>query len=89
MPNPNYKKGRRKEYSVCDKLKIEGWEIVQRTAGSHSPIDIFAINTETKEIRFIQVKAGEISQKEYDKIIEDNKKLNSKYSVEFELVGNN
>ena len=85
MPNKNYQKGRRKEYSVCDKLKAEGWDIAQRSSGSHSPIDVFAINKETKEIKFIQVKAGEgISNNESVEIYKEMEWLNKgKFEVEF------
>ena len=44
MPNKNYIKGRRKEYKICKKLIEKGFDIAQRTAGSHSPIDIIVIN---------------------------------------------
>jgi len=44
MPNKNYVNGRNKEYKVCKQLKEIGFDIAQRSAGSHSPIDIFAIN---------------------------------------------
>ena len=51
MPNKNYLKGKAKEWRTCQKLKEEGFTIVQRSAGSHSPIDVFAINKLTKVIR--------------------------------------
>ena len=85
MPNKNYRKGRRKEYGVCDKLKKDGYDIVQRSSGSHSPIDIFAINKETKKIVFVQVKSGYLPDSEYSKIWKDNKWLNDKFDVEFDI----
>ena len=86
MPNKNYQKGRRKEYGVCDKLKRNGWDIVQRSSGSHSPIDIFAINKETKEIKFIQVKAGGLSNSESVKLYEEMKWLNGKkFDISFDI----
>ena len=48
MPNKNYIKGRRKEYLIRDKLIKEGFDIVQRTAGSHSFIDVIAIRKSDK-----------------------------------------
>jgi len=86
MPNKNYRKGRRKEYGVMDKLRKEGWTIVQRSSGSHSPIDVFAINKEEKIIKFIQVKAEYLSDSEYSKIWEDNKWLNGKFNIEFDII---
>jgi len=85
MPNKNYRKGRRKEYGVCDKLKKEGWTIVQRSSGSHSPIDVFAINKEEKKIKFIQVKTGILPSNEYSKIWNENNWLNDKFEVEFDI----
>jgi Holliday junction resolvase len=36
-----YERGRSKEYRAMTLLKSEGW-VVARSAGSHSPVDIFA-----------------------------------------------
>jgi len=85
MPNKNYRHGRRKEYSVCDKLKKDGFTIVQRSSGSHSPIDVFAINKETKEIIFVQVKAGKLSEKERDKIFNENGWLDGEFNISFDI----
>jgi len=52
----NYTKGRRKEYAICEQLRKQGFDIVVRTAGSHSKIDIFAIDSDNKIIKFIQSK---------------------------------
>jgi Holliday junction resolvase len=41
LPNPNYIRGRSKEYRAMTLLKDDGW-VVARSAGSHSPVDIFA-----------------------------------------------
>ena len=65
----NYKRGRRKEYKICKELKKEGFDIVQRTAGSHSPIDIIAINSERMMIWLVQVKPDNLSEKEQWKIL--------------------
>ena len=86
MPNKNYQKGRRKEYGVCDQLKKDGFEIAQRTAGSHSPIDVIAINKETKEIKFIQVKAGGMGSDEQTKLYKEMDWLNKgKFNVSFDI----
>jgi len=52
--------------------KKKGFDIAQRSAGSHSPIDVFAINIHEGIIVFIQSKPKSMS---------DNKKreLESKY----------
>ncbi len=92
MPNKNYRKGRRKEYGITDKLKKEGWDIVQRSKGSHSPIDVFAINKKEKKILLIQSKRtikedmSFINDKEKGKIEEENKELNGNFEVEFRVM---
>ncbi len=85
MVNKSYRKGRRKEYGVTNRLKKEGFIIAQRSKGSHSPIDVFAINKETKEIIFIQVKAGYLSDSESQKIYKENNWLNGKFDVSFQI----
>ena len=86
MPNKNYEKGRRKEYKICKELKAEGYEIAQRSAGSHSPIDIFAINSKTKTIKFIQAKPNNFSKSQSKKIMEELNYLNDEFLVIFEII---
>lgn len=86
MPNKNYQKGRRKEYKICKEFRENGWTMVQRSAGSHSPIDIFAINKETKRIKFIQAKPNNFSKKAGERIKEELNYLNDEYLVDFELI---
>lgn len=84
-----YKKGARKEYHIIEKLKKEGYDIIQRTAGSHSKIDIIAISIKQKKILLIQSKRtlnedmDYIDQKLKNKIEAENKDLNGKFDVEF------
>ena len=88
MPNPNlrkaYRKGRDKEYRICKYLRDEGFDIVQRTAGSHSPVDIIAINKKDKKVLLIQSKPKSIVQvhhPEYD----EYDWLNGEFEVEFRI----
>ena len=83
MPNKNYVKGRKKEYLICKRLRDTGWDIVQRSAGSHSPIDIFAIDKESRLIKLIQAKPEGFNSK---KIEENFKWLSGKYTVIFEVI---
>ena len=83
LGNINYKKGREKEYRICKRLREEGYNIVQRSAGSHSPVDIWAINIEEKKILLVQSKPESRTEREERKLYKENKKLNGKYSVEF------
>ena len=85
MPNKNYEKGRRKEYKICNELKEAGFEIVQRTAGSHSPVDIIAINRDLGEIKLIQAKPDNFSDIGELRLLEEHKWLNGWFEVFFEV----
>lgn len=86
MPNPNYIKGRKKEYKICKQLRDQGYVVVQRTAGSHSPIDIFAINKEDKEVLFIQSKPDNYTLSKCNKIKNDLIWLQGTFRVYFKLI---
>ena len=83
MPNKNYLKGRRKEYKICDEYKKKGFDIVQRTAGSHSPFDVIAIDIKARVIKLIQSKPDNYKT---DKIVEEHIQLNNVFRVEFEVL---
>ena len=83
--NKNYVKGRRKEYKITKKYKDMGYEIAQRSAGSHSPVDVFAIDRDTRTIKLIQAKPDSMSDNAKKKIIEENKWLNGLFRVIFEV----
>ncbi|MGA2666164.1 MAG: restriction endonuclease [Nitrososphaerales archaeon] len=50
-----YARGRAKEYRCMELLKREGY-VVGRSAGSHSPVDLFA--AKDGRVMLIQVKSG-------------------------------
>ena len=81
MPNKNYIKGRRKEYAIMKALKDNGYIIAHRTAGSHSPIDVFAIHKEKKQILFIQSKPDDY--KGTNKLLKQWGWLNDEFLVKF------
>lgn len=83
MVNGNYIKGRRKEYTIRNKLLEEGYDIVQRSAGSHSPVDLFAIHNKNKQILFVQAKPDHFNDKP---LIEEYKWLNGTFKVRFEVI---
>ena len=85
MPNPNYVKGRRKEYKICKELRSKGFDIVQRTAGSHSPIDVIAINKKLRVIKFIQSKPDTFSERERESIECEFHWLSNMFRCEFEV----
>jgi hypothetical protein len=82
-PNKNYVKGRTKEYKIVKELRDEGYDIVQRSAGSHSAIDIFAINRNLKKIKFIQSKPDNFSDKNAWTILAELEWLDGFFDVEF------
>lgn len=85
MPNKNYLKGRRKEYKICNNLKAKGY-IAQRTAGSHSPFDVIAIDTKTRIIYLIQAKPDSMSENLKKKIKKENELLEGLFIVRFEVI---
>ena len=85
MPNRNYQKGRRKEYLFVKKMREKGF-ISQRSAGSHSPWDVVAINPETKQIKLIQCKPDSMNAHQQQKIRNENIKLNGVFEVSFSVV---
>ena len=84
-----YAKGVRKENYLVDKYRKMGYSIVQRMAGSHSPVDLIAIDTINKKIKMIQSKRtlartmDYINPKIKDKLEKKNNYLNGFYLVEF------
>ena len=86
LGNKNYRKGRRKEYKICEELKKQGFDLVQRTAGSRSPIDIIAIDTGTRRILLIQSKPDNFATSKEIKLYEENKKFNGAFIVEFKVL---
>jgi len=82
MPNANYVKGRRKEYQIVNRHKALG-HIAFRSAGSHSPVDVTAIDSKNKVIHFIQSKVGKISAREKEAYLSQIPK--GTYKVEMTL----
>jgi len=82
MVNKNYEKGARFERKIVNEARAKG-HIAARTAGSHSPVDIFIINSKKRLVRFIQAKKGKstLTRKEIEEF-EANSNL---YDVEFEV----
>jgi Holliday junction resolvase len=83
MQNKNYIKGRRKEYKIRNDLIKQGFNIVQRSAGSHSKIDIFAIDTNKKIIKFVQSKPDLYTASQTNKLLKELDCLNDNYSCSF------
>lgn len=86
MPNKNYIKGRRKEYKISHEYIDKGFDISQRTAGSHSPFDIISISIKDKEIRLTQAKPNSMPDSMKMRIMKENEGLNGLFKVIFEVV---
>jgi hypothetical protein len=85
MGNKHYVNGRYKEYKIRKELLKEGYDIAQRSAGSHSPIDIFAIHKERKEILLVQSKPDNFLKSSEKKILDEYDWLNGDFKVEFQV----
>ena len=78
MTNRNYKNGADKERRIVLKLKAKGF-ISARSAGSHSPIDVWSINPETHEVILIQAKGRK--ERSVKKLEKELKELDGLYYV--------
>ena len=76
MSRSNYLRGREVEYRCKKLLQGMGISIVFRSAGSHGPADLIAINPIRREIMLIQVKKGKATPS-----------IKKRYSVLKELEG--
>jgi len=85
MSNKNYIKGRRKEYKVMADERAKG-NLVIRSAGSHSCVDLISIDVTARVIKFIQCKPDDITQTEIDKLQYQMRELNNVYRCEFVVV---
>ena len=84
MPNSNYIKGRRKEYKVmADERKLGN--LVLRSAGSHSIIDVVSIDVKARVIKFIQCKPNNISELDKKTLELQARELNNVFRCEFVL----
>lgn len=86
MVNKNYVNGRRKEYKVMHQLKQAGCDIVFRSAGSHSEIDVIGIDIKRLRIFAIQCKPKSLSANKRDEIVQRNTLLNNNYLMTFEVI---
>ena len=83
--NISYRRGRNKEYRLMAKLREGGFDIVSRSAGSHSAIDIFGIRKIDKKIIFVQSKPKKFSKKANTRLKEKFNWLNNKFICNFEI----
>jgi len=85
MPNKYYIKGYKKENKIVNQEKALG-RVAFRSAGSHSPIDVVSIDTDSMIIRLIQAKTYELSELEKKRIFEETNKLKGLFEVKFLII---
>ena len=79
----NYTKGRSREYALMKKLK---GDIIFRSAGSHSKVDIVCINKASKTITLIQAKPKSMSHKAKQRLQDELNWLNDEFMVKFATI---
>ncbi len=82
----NYKNGANRERRVIKYLQKEGFDLVFRSAGSHSPIDVFALDSKTKQIWLIQCKPRSMSSSGKSKIEDCIRQFEGCYSVKTKCI---
>jgi len=82
----NYKNGANRERRVIKYLQKEGFDLVFRSAGSHSPIDVFALDSRTKQIWLIQCKPKSLSSSGKSKIEDNIRQFEGCYSVKTKCI---
>ena len=85
MPNKNYEKGRRKEYSVVHRLRDRGY-IAFRSAGSHAPVDVVGIHQKNKRILLVQCKLDNMSERAKQNLEELNEDMNVTFEFRFVVI---
>ena len=85
MPNKNYLSGVRKERKVVNSARETGL-IAARSAGSHSPVDVWIIDIPNKSIHLVQCKPKSMSHSARTKIEESMKECNGTFQVDFKVI---
>lgn len=84
MVNKLYRRGADKERKLVNKLRAEGF-VAARSAGSHSPIDVWAIRPETGEIRLFQLKGSKMPESAKKRLYDSLKYLEGEYMCKVEV----
>lgn len=79
-PRNIYERGADKERRIMNKARKAGF-LSFRSAGSHSPIDVFILNPFEKIIELVQSKPRNISENAREKLIEELRKYVGVYNV--------
>ncbi len=78
--NRNYKKGYERERKLVVQDRNQG-HLAFRSAGSHSPIDVFVLDPEKKIIRLIQCKPKSMPLSQREKILKELEKYLGMYEI--------
>jgi len=84
MPNKYYNRSKRREQDLVREAKKDG-KIGIRSAGSKSPIDVVIIDSRNAIIELIQVKTGQMSEKQIEALYNEYGMLTKKYKVVFDV----
>ena len=82
--NRNYARGYEKERKIVNGLRSAGC-LAFRSAGSHSPIDVFALDPQLKVILLIQSKPKSMPEAEKQRILENLKKYEGTFEVRVQV----
>lgn len=85
MPNKNYVNGVKKERKLVNQARASG-HLAFRSAGSHSPIDVFILDKEAKIIRLVQCKPSSMSDNKKDLLLDSLIKYAGDYRVIVEVL---
>jgi Holliday junction resolvase len=85
MPNKNYRNGASKERRIVQKARNEG-KLAFRSAGSHSPIDIFILDPKTKNIFLIQSKLKKMGEVATKNLLDTIKQYDGIYHVRTSII---
>ena len=80
LTETNYQKGARKERVIVNRHRKLG-RLAFRSAGSHSPVDVFVLDPKSKTIFLIQSKPKSMSENAKHKIYDDLKQYVGDYVV--------
>jgi len=80
MPISKYRKGADKERRIVNRERNKGF-LCFRSAGSHSPVDIFSLDPVSKTIFLIQSKGAFMAQRDKDKIKKELEEYEGTYIV--------
>jgi len=84
MSNKNYINGVKKERKLVNEARDSG-KLAFRSAGSHSPIDVFILDVARKQIRLVQCKPKSMSDNKKEALRDTLKHFIGTYDVIVEV----